>query len=593
MGNWLPLSLVLGVVLVTSYISMGLLALWAATSRWYWLLRSAVVLAVLSLLLFISAYELWSLLALQACTVVGGNTIWRWCAARRQEGGKAVNAVLAKQRFAIQFSIRALLALTCLIAMLTPTLVLVVRNTEASAELWVATVLGGICGGYAVLIGAWLGTTRRKWPFWLAASLSCVGLASLAAWFDFWLTLVFSESLAALVWVVVIPVVAATTWLLLRLWFAGGTTPAGTVGRTRRFAARSMFWLLLAALALPPAYVAWELAHPLPVPDLPVPRPNGIDDIVAAGKALDTSPILSAGAEPQSTEELAAEVAKYADDYARLRLGLTRDILATIWAVDGKIDTAAVFSTGPTAANSDAVRHAAQGLMRESQLAQQQKRYGDAARIALDNMHLGQVVTRNGLLIDYLTGVMIERMGDQSLYEVLPQLNADECRDMIAALAGMERRREPIEDVLRRERICSENLFGWFGHFHDLAIRLASTDHRRRMFGVRDRQQATTRLLIAELALHAYQLEHGALPDQLDQLTPEFLTELPVDPFDRRGRPLRYVRTEDGYVLYSIGRDGEDDGGRPTAPHTEIDGDPRLDVFFSRDDDLETGPPNE
>ena len=42
---------------------------------------------------------------------------------------------------------------------------------------------------------------------------------------------------------------------------------------------------------------------------------------------------------------------------------------------------------------------------------------------------------------------------------------------------------------------------------------------------------------------------------------PEFLPEVPADPYD--GRPLRLKRTDGGLVLYSLGRDRKDDGGRP------------------------------
>jgi hypothetical protein len=41
---------------------------------------------------------------------------------------------------------------------------------------------------------------------------------------------------------------------------------------------------------------------------------------------------------------------------------------------------------------------------------------------------------------------------------------------------------------------------------------------------------------------------------------PDFLPRLPIDYADMQ--PLRYRREQEGYVLYSIGRDGEDDGGK-------------------------------
>jgi hypothetical protein len=62
------------------------------------------------------------------------------------------------------------------------------------------------------------------------------------------------------------------------------------------------------------------------------------------------------------------------------------------------------------------------------------------------------------------------------------------------------------------------------------------------------------------LAVERFRLAHGKLPEKLDELVPQFLSAVPADPFD--GQPLRYHHLEKGYVIYSIGSDGEDNGGR-------------------------------
>ena len=46
----------------------------------------------------------------------------------------------------------------------------------------------------------------------------------------------------------------------------------------------------------------------------------------------------------------------------------------------------------------------------------------------------------------------------------------------------------------------------------------------------------------------------------LADLVPRFLAAVPTDPFN--GAPLRYKRSEQGFIVYSIGPDGHDDGGR-------------------------------
>lgn len=73
-------------------------------------------------------------------------------------------------------------------------------------------------------------------------------------------------------------------------------------------------------------------------------------------------------------------------------------------------------------------------------------------------------------------------------------------------------------------------------------------------------------LLTTALAVQAYQREHnGKPPTSLAELTPGYLTATPADPFAALpNTPLRYRRegTENQFVLYSVGPNGKDDGGK-------------------------------
>jgi hypothetical protein len=74
-------------------------------------------------------------------------------------------------------------------------------------------------------------------------------------------------------------------------------------------------------------------------------------------------------------------------------------------------------------------------------------------------------------------------------------------------------------------------------------------------------QTLTDEALIA-CGLERYWLTHGAYPDTLDALVPQYLAKLPHDVIT--GQPLHYRRTPDGlFVLYSVGWNGRDDGGIP------------------------------
>lgn len=75
-------------------------------------------------------------------------------------------------------------------------------------------------------------------------------------------------------------------------------------------------------------------------------------------------------------------------------------------------------------------------------------------------------------------------------------------------------------------------------------------------------------MLMLRCALETYRAKHGSYPASLSDLSPGTLTKLPDDPFSP-GAPLRYRKTEKGFVLYSVGPDGIDDGGRAIpAPST-------------------------
>ena len=73
------------------------------------------------------------------------------------------------------------------------------------------------------------------------------------------------------------------------------------------------------------------------------------------------------------------------------------------------------------------------------------------------------------------------------------------------------------------------------------------------------RTHAVLRCQPAALAAERYRRSHGAWPESLDQLTPDFLAAVPIDPFT--DEPLLYHKLPDGVVIYSAGKDGQDNGG--------------------------------
>lgn len=81
--------------------------------------------------------------------------------------------------------------------------------------------------------------------------------------------------------------------------------------------------------------------------------------------------------------------------------------------------------------------------------------------------------------------------------------------------------------------------------------------------------EAERRILITAIALERYRGKYGSYPYSLTQLTPEFL-RVPLPDF-MDGQPLRYRPTSDGhFLLYSVGLDCVDDGGKQPAPDARL-----------------------
>ncbi len=67
-------------------------------------------------------------------------------------------------------------------------------------------------------------------------------------------------------------------------------------------------------------------------------------------------------------------------------------------------------------------------------------------------------------------------------------------------------------------------------------------------------------MLKIAIALAGYRTQHGSYPESLNPLAPGLLKQIPLDLFS--GKSLTYSRTKDGYLLYSIGPNEQDEGGR-------------------------------
>lgn len=62
------------------------------------------------------------------------------------------------------------------------------------------------------------------------------------------------------------------------------------------------------------------------------------------------------------------------------------------------------------------------------------------------------------------------------------------------------------------------------------------------------------------MAVERFRLAEGRWPQRLDELVPAYIARIPNDPF-QPGRPLQMLCRDGRFIVYSIGRDREDNGG--------------------------------
>lgn len=585
-------DLVLDALLATTFTCVGILSLWAGICRWHWFIRTMAAIAPLAALMLIPAAEPFLFLFTQMAVVVTGAAVYRWWTDRvRNHPSDEPASLPHRWKFNFRFSLTTALLLTAVAAVL---LAVVIKIDQKAWWYWREILATGIAMGSVVLVSAWLvvGSWKLCWRLPVITVLIVVACLTLRQ-FNYWPSLLSPLRDYNAVWVMVWPPVVISTSLLIGVNVAllrqstllpffgcGQTANAATTRIRRTIAATTLFALIVSCLALP-LYTVWQLLDPLPRLVIEPPEPNGFDDLVAASQMLLVSPVLNKRVEPANTDELADEIGAHSAGYDRIRLALSRDIVNPIWSNRGSLEE----SWKNSIKAMQAIRGLHRPLSMKAELARQKGLYDDVVDIALVIVHIGVAVQKNATFTEYLSGTTLEDLGKGEIYKVVGRLPPAICRRLIRELTTIESQREPIETVIHRNRVFSQYYWGWEGHFIDLVESLGG--HRIddiMQLSVFPRTLAVSRLLKAELALHWYLAENGHFPHELQQLVPEYLPEVPLDPFDPENGPLQYRLSGDGFILYSVGPNGLDDGGRgfqmTDGGRDWNTGDLRLDLYF-------------
>ncbi|MFV2068146.1 MAG: hypothetical protein ACC645_14325 [Pirellulales bacterium] len=333
-----------GALLVTTFSSFGLLVLWICTCRVHWFLRTLAVMTVVSLPLWIPAYEPCVTLTIQAAVIAAGVFAWR---RRHAVGQRHCEGDTAAPSTRFRFSFRSTLLWITVVATATA---VGVEVPQQGTWGWFVLVLLGVTTGVVTLLAVWLGCGSQRLRIRILSTVMLVTLLAVPlVWCEGTFGIVFGwgwppeppdpvdpDLLAILyrlsgewVWLAIL---LATTGLSVCGYLLANLAGCGVGCNEQaesRWAARYLasgfpLLLFLGILLLFPVMVGWKLMHPLPVPYATPSEPNGYGDIVAAGEIVKDSPLLNMVIAPSLTAQSAAEIAKYSEAYELCRRGLSR-----------------------------------------------------------------------------------------------------------------------------------------------------------------------------------------------------------------------------------------------------------------------------
>ncbi len=142
------------------------------------------------------------------------------------------------------------------------------------------------------------------------------------------------------------------------------------------------------------------------------------------------------------------------------------------------------------------------------------------------------------------------------------------CLDRLDDLAnGVARPRSEAIAPQQELQAQIDSLSSWRGRLRPLSRQTLPAFVK--VLGKDLRSVATLRCAQTALAIERWRLAHGgSLPPSLNALVPEYLAAVPEDPMD--GKPLKYRVLSPGYVVYSLGEDGTDDGGKERVPGSGV-----------------------
>ena len=356
----------------------------------------------------------------------------------------------------------------------------------------------------------------------------------------------------------------------------------------------------------------WNIANNLPeinIPSPKMPSPNAFDFFVKASKQIENENQVGLALDGKSTvatdesrKTQAELLADNAEALKTLREGLPLAYMPP-----------PVRSIGARFTYFAGFRSLARLLMLESQVKATHKDWNGAVNSKMDALQLGVETAHGSPIIGSLVGIACQAIGRRDVWKDFDHLNAAQAKTATQRLQKILALQTPWAETLQEEKWMGQaslrdvlNGKAVEGMSSSFMMKVAGIFYRKGrimdnytlymdqtivngklpyaahpplphmpndpisqvMFLVFEQAhfkaietETQNALLLTALALHAYRLEKGHYPHTLQELVPTYLQKIPNDPFALKG-PLQYKLQGKTYLLYSVGPDGKDDGGK-------------------------------
>lgn len=524
-----------------------LLGIWAAVGRGHWFARACVLLIALALLLPVRAYEPLILFGLTAGMLACGWNIAPGLLAVIAERDKSQTIATSDLRFRLVD-----LFLGLIVAAVASSMASILVHNDVNVTWWRAAGAAGLLAIVAslVVLTVFATNSRQRW-LRLGMLVLAVILVSGADAMVLGNWILTNEVLAVLS----IPPVAtcrllaanAALYGAFALWMLVLTAGVASWRQTNGWAAfqkatRVAVMLAVVPLALFAAWVYWRMLDGPSIPIHATAEENVLPRILELAKA---SPRPGPTANDAICEEL---------------LPLLDRPSFVVWPP--------VRPDSEKSEGADLVlpRYLARGLAARADAMQALGKYDDAANEALAILRLAPMVDREGSAAHRIRAEGLIHSGHASLAKGRRHISAQEAAKAAHLIMSIAYHREPIWVTAERDGLWNNRPTPW----HQVLRRAVLIELQGMevyygpltniLWDQVPRNQCFARLLALDLLIRAHRAEHGKWPATLEEIAIEGQEELTVDPFS--GRPFVYRPGTSDFVLYSVGEDETDDGGK-------------------------------